>query len=540
VASRYRPVLLRLAFVCLAFAVMTAIMTAPFSWQFTDHLIPHNDNYMHVWVLAWTARQLVLDPAHLFSANIFFPAPNALAFSDAFPLLGLIGSPLIWAGMHPVAVLNLLILTSFVASGLGMFVLAFELTGAMVPAMLAGTIFTFASQRFAHLAHIELLWQCWMPLAMWALYRLMKNGKLLDGALLGVFIALQGLSSLYYFVLLGTYLGITGIALIDRPPVHLWKRRAAGIALAAMTAAVLVGPYLATYSEMRSGHRTRQYQEVLRYSASPQTYLRVVPENRLYWFLRRERDAQERSLFPGALALALAAIGIWKGSRRIVVVCVAGMMFAFLMSLGMNGWLFPLFRQLATPLEDIRAPARYGILVLMSLAALAALGASHILANRPHRRWLVSAAFFAMLFLEYASMPVETFKPILQPPQLARWLSNQPPNSVTVTLPIGYWDHDPLYEFLSIYHWQPMINGYTGFVPEGFEATIAALMTFPDAASIQLLRDRHVSYVVLSAKDYGEPRYSELTQALRGHPDFDEPVSFDDPDFPCTVFRLRR
>jgi hypothetical protein len=420
-----------------------------------------------------------------------------------------------------------------------MFVLAFELTSAVVPSMLAGTIFTFASQRFAHLQHIELLWSCWMPLSLWALFRLMKNGRLLDGALLGAFVAFQGLSSLYYLVFLGTYLVVAALGSIDRAPFDLWKRRLAGFGLAAVVAAILIGPYIVIYSQMRTGRVPRNPEMVARYSASLQTYARVAPENRLYSFLRRSNDASERSLFPGAVALALAAVGIWKGPRRQVVVCVAGLIFALVMSVGVNGWLFPLLQAWIPPLQDIRAPARYAILVLMSIAVLAALGASTWRAGRSRPGVLVTAGLFTVVLLEYASMPIVAIKTVVEPPQIARWLADKPKGSVTVMLPMHHLKYDPFFAFLSIYHWQPILNGYSSFAPRDYRSTVAALSTFPDASSVQRLRERKVSYVVLSAKDYGEPRYSEIKQALRDHADFQEPVIFDDPDFPCAVFPLR-
>ena len=40
------------------------------------------DRDLLVWILAWTARSLVLAPLELFNANIFHPAPGALASSE--------------------------------------------------------------------------------------------------------------------------------------------------------------------------------------------------------------------------------------------------------------------------------------------------------------------------------------------------------------------------------------------------------------------------------------------------------------------------
>ena len=61
---------------------------------------------------------------HLFDANIFHPETGTLAYSDATLLQGLIGAPLLWVGVSPVLVYNLLLLTGIAGSGVGMFVLA--------------------------------------------------------------------------------------------------------------------------------------------------------------------------------------------------------------------------------------------------------------------------------------------------------------------------------------------------------------------------------------------------------------------------------
>ena len=40
------------------------------------------DTQLNEWILAWVAHQLPRDPLHLFEANIFYPAHDALAFSE--------------------------------------------------------------------------------------------------------------------------------------------------------------------------------------------------------------------------------------------------------------------------------------------------------------------------------------------------------------------------------------------------------------------------------------------------------------------------
>jgi hypothetical protein len=101
------------------------------------------------------------------------------------------------------------------------------------------------------------------------------------------------------------------------------------------------------------------------------------------------------------------------------------------------------------------------------------------------------------------------------------------------------WFFDPRYEFLSIYHWQPLVNGYSGYTTPSYRTSRDVLVNFPSPPAVQRLRDLKVSYVVLSARGFRESKYSALLDALRQHPDFGEPVFFDDPAFPSAVFTLR-
>ena len=61
------------------------------------------DGQFSIWNIAWVARTLVVDPLHLFDANIFFPHKTTLAYSEANILPGLIGVPVVLADEEPVA-----------------------------------------------------------------------------------------------------------------------------------------------------------------------------------------------------------------------------------------------------------------------------------------------------------------------------------------------------------------------------------------------------------------------------------------------------
>src|SRR6186997_745784 len=72
-----------------------------------------NDNAdaeLNTWILAWVEHQLPRDPLHLFDANIFYPAQDALAFSEPLIVPALVGAPLAWAGASPVLVYNVVLI----------------------------------------------------------------------------------------------------------------------------------------------------------------------------------------------------------------------------------------------------------------------------------------------------------------------------------------------------------------------------------------------------------------------------------------------
>ena len=115
---------------------------------------------------------------------------------------GLIAAPLLWAGVPPVLVHNLLLLGAIVASAVGIFVLARHITGSAAGAVVAGVIFAFAPYRFEHYMHMELQWTVWIPWAFWALQRTIETRSLRFGLLMGLFVTLQMACSVYHGVFL--------------------------------------------------------------------------------------------------------------------------------------------------------------------------------------------------------------------------------------------------------------------------------------------------------------------------------------------------
>jgi hypothetical protein len=156
--DRTRRPILAFAAPCLIILLLTVVVTWPQCLSMGTRVGAHDDPLFSIWRLAWVAHALATDPRHLFDSNIFYPARNTLAFSDAMMIEGLLAAPLFWLGVSPVLIYNVLLLGGIAGSGVAMFVLARHLLGgdgpAVAPAVVSAAIFTMAPYRVEHYMHL--------------------------------------------------------------------------------------------------------------------------------------------------------------------------------------------------------------------------------------------------------------------------------------------------------------------------------------------------------------------------------------------------
>src|SRR6187549_47271 len=135
------------------------------------------DTQLNEWILAWIQHQLPRDPLHLFEANIFYPAHDALAFSEPLIVPALIGAPLAWAGASPVLVYNLVVIAGLALTAFAMFVLVETWTGSFLAGLAAGSLFAFNTHTLTRFAHVQGLHIYGLPLALLAIDRLVRGGS---------------------------------------------------------------------------------------------------------------------------------------------------------------------------------------------------------------------------------------------------------------------------------------------------------------------------------------------------------------------------
>ena len=196
------------------FLLLSIYFTWPLLPRMTTALSGSPDSLLNAWALGWSFHILPRDPLSLFDANIFFPRSGTLAYSEH--LFGI--TVLVWpvyavTGNLPLAY-NTAFFSSFLLSGIGMYLLVREITRSRAAALVSGTIFLAAPYRFGHLLQLQLLTLQWFPFVFWCALRFLREGRVRSLAGVVVFSLLQALSCNYYMVYLALAVILFGLAVV--------------------------------------------------------------------------------------------------------------------------------------------------------------------------------------------------------------------------------------------------------------------------------------------------------------------------------------
>ena len=282
------------------------------------------DSILNMWILSWDGEQIrrILAGdfsriATFFDANIFYPAPLALAYSEHLIPQAIQIFPVWLISGNPILCYNLLFLSSIVLAGLGMYLLVRELTGNTLAAFIAGLLFAFAPYRLPQSGHLQVLTSQWMPFVLYGLLRYFHTRRLrpLAGATLAL--VAQNLSSGYYLLFFMPF--AVAFALWQVVHLGLWRNRRMWLELsgAAVAVAAMTAPFLLPYGALRGqGFAERSLNEVFRFSADVYSYGTASGEQQLWGTVMQAFPKSEGELFPGFVAVLLAIIGVVVVDRR--------------------------------------------------------------------------------------------------------------------------------------------------------------------------------------------------------------------------------
>lgn len=559
------------ALVLLVFVAWSLVATWPLVAHVSDAVMgPPGDNYEYLYKIWWTKTALLdLHRSPLFVPGVFYPVGYDVTLSEttlanvlpAVPLAALWGE---------VVAYNLIVLASFALSAWAAYLLARELTGSLAGGLVAGLVFGFSAYRMAHLGagHLPLLGTQWIPLTFLFAEKALRSHSWRHAALAGLFFGLTGLSSWYYAYMVGLLMGPFVL-------IRAWRARrgwrpaqvVGGVAAFCLVAAALLAP-LALPLARTAGQGAAAYERldyVDQWSASVASFFWPSPLHPLWGeAVSREYlpDIFEGLMYVGWIPLALAAVGLagrregahrtylWLGVAAFVLALgttlhLAGgpvrvpvpdaveQLFARAMNalterLALNPVSFAGMRapgSVVVPLPGllaalylpwytaIRVASRFGLIVLLSVAVLAAGGMA---AMRRLGRWrgVAMAVLVAGVAFELWAAPFGLGYSQARAQPVDEFLAAQPAGSPVAQFPLDRtWYGYPLYE--ARWHMQPIAYGYGTFVPEAFKPAEEALRRFPAPEALAWAREAGVRYLLVAERSYGE-QWPEVERALAG------------------------
>jgi hypothetical protein len=104
--------------------------------------------------------------------------------------------------------------------------------------------------------------------------------------------------------------------------------------------------------------------------------------------------------------------------------------------------------------------------------------------------------------------------------------------------PVGPQLHDAEFQYVSTFHWRPLLNGYSGNTPASYDLLLKAVQDFPSERAIAALRTAGAQYLLVHERVYGRGRYSAVTRSLDERPDLQGYGPFDERGFAVRVYRL--
>lgn len=491
------------------YALITVLMTYPVAFKLSSAVagFPAHDNLQYLWSLWWAKKAIIelrTSPANI--TYLYYPTGAYHPMLSVTPYIELASIPLLLV-LNPIAVYNIQFLSSFVLSGLTMYLLCCELTGNRWAAFVGGLIFAFFPNKMGHAlpGHLPQIVTYWFPLYALFLLRLHREPCVKNGLLCGLFLGLSLLVNVLHiahFIIPFTAIFLLHHCLSDRTA-FFDRRFMMNLGLALFVAGFLTAPFFVPFLtqkatgelEFLGAGGTIEYSADLLAFLSPSPFHPVLSKMGILpsfttKVIGEERDLQEKMMYLGVIPLGLACLGLKRGGKKARIWATLGLC-AALLSLGpflkVGGELvqfnvegkesylplpFALVKKLPFYEWDV-TPGRFDEAVMFAVAILASYGAATILGRLRGKRsrfGLLMALSLAILFEYTVVFPF----PVKQRevPRIFREMAEDKRDYAVLNVPIAYRGTSNYAMYYQTFHQHKIVGGFIHRRPPGTEATM--------------------------------------------------------------------
>jgi hypothetical protein len=468
---------LRLIAPIIAYLLVSVAATWPLAIRWRGWVPGFGDWGQNMWALWWTRESLLtLKQSPFFTHYLFYPEGVTLLFHPldvadgllTLPLYGLVGGDISY---------NLIVLLSFVLSGLGVYYLGLELGQRREAAFVAGLAFTLMPYHFLRLelGHLNLSSSQWIPFYLLFLFKFVRGGRSRFAFLAVLFMILNALGSWYYVMACGL-VSLAGLTWGFGGTIA-WPRQMLRVAVVLFLAVLALSPLLRPMFQLLDQTEWVGEHNPLRHSVDVLSFwVPGPPSTWAVWFedIWISYAAQNRepgaSAYLGYSVLVLSLIGL-AGRRRKQVWwwLMVGLGFAMLAlgpQLQMDGEIFEVklpyyYLDTFVPGFSISGiPGRFVVLTSLAMAVSAGYGLSELMRRWPRQASLLGLTAALLVSLEFLATPVSGSDTAL--PQFYAVMAAENQSYTVIDLK---WDANYLLHAQTV-HGKPLVGGWLARLPK--------------------------------------------------------------------------
>ena len=405
--------------------VSYSLLTIPMTWPAASQLGSHipgviGDSYVHLWTFTWLKKSLFslnsLDA--FYTHQIYHPVGVSLLnhnlawvnFAIWLPLQAIFG---------PEAGYSLAFLLIYPFNGISAYLLSRELGVTETAAFVAGLITAFWPYNLSHFGHPNLILIAWIILTLLYLYRFSKEFGWKNSILLGIFLALIGVTRWQLLIMAAPVIAIYGLwVLFQNRNKNIWKLLR-GFIVAGLLSILLMLPFLTPLLLHQTGRDNPaeviidefQYPTDLLAYFTPGGYhplwgksIRPITHNFV------GNNIYVRTVgYTTLLLLIIGAFKQWPKAR----IWVAILLLTLFLALGSDLYIagrptisLPFrFIEDSFLIKTLRFPDRFNAILVIPISLLAALGVEttrKLPRLRSNSKWVVGI-FCVLILFEYAN-----------------------------------------------------------------------------------------------------------------------------------------
>lgn len=508
------------------------------------------------WSFQWQADRLSHGLTGFWDAPIFHPTVGTFALSEMNVLGGFLFAPVVWATGSAALAQNLFLILCLTLNGFSATRLLAALGLHRLMALVGGVAVALLPVPHQELGVMPLVPVFGVVWSLHALWRWTEQPTWGRGALCGLAFACTYLLCFQYALFLAMLAVVPGVVFLRRSLLR--PRPLASLALGALLAGALCGPVVVGQLGQLQAEAgfDRKEKKIVKLSCQPRHYLRtpwkqLVPTPGI----GVAKDPGWKAFYPGTTRLALALAGlIWALTvprmRRWGLFLGFGVLVSYAMSMGPNlqfGAIKPwaIVSEIVPGYSKVRSLNRWAAFLQLFVFLLAACGLQSLMdqllgrapegrdggesAARGRRRGalIASLLFLSLLAMTEIRPPPQRLVGVPRVdlgPAWADWIREQTPtDAVLAILPIrpggDVEDYEPEADrmLLGARFQRTMVNGYSSYFPKPFRRLKKRTKDFPDAESIDALRELGVTHLVMDQEEYPEHLvldYPAIAEAL--------------------------